>query len=147
MEGTLLKWTNYWNGWQARWFLLKDGVLSYYNTKEECRNGGCKRSFKVSLFDIIVNKSDNTRVDLIILNDQHLYIKAADYKERQKWLVALASQKATISGPTVTNSGTLSYLNKSRSNNNSNSDHTGEITNSPTQHLSKFILVLIFYFL
>jgi hypothetical protein len=34
-------------------------------------------------------------VDLIIPNEQYLYLKALDYKERQKWLVALASQKAS----------------------------------------------------
>jgi hypothetical protein len=33
-------------------------------------------------------------VDLIVANDQHLYLKACDYRERQKWLIALASQKA-----------------------------------------------------
>ena len=42
-----------------------------------------------------MNKNDNTRVDLILTNDLHLYLKASDYKERQKWLVALATQKAT----------------------------------------------------
>jgi hypothetical protein len=42
-----------------------------------------------------VNKGDPTRVDLIIPNEQYLYLKALDYKERQKWLVALASQKAS----------------------------------------------------
>ena len=49
----------------------------------------------------LVSKNDNTRVDLIVANDQHLYLKACDYKERQKWLVALASQKATHSSKTV----------------------------------------------
>jgi len=93
MEGSLLKWTNYWNGWQPRWFVLKDGLLSYYNSPNDIKNG-CKRSFKISMFDIIVSRTDNTRVDLIVANDQHLYLKACDYRERQKWLIALASQKA-----------------------------------------------------
>jgi hypothetical protein len=44
---------------------------------------------------MLVNKSDSTRVDLILPNEQYLYLRASDYKERQKWLVALASQKAT----------------------------------------------------
>lgn len=88
-------------GWQLRWFVLKDGVLSYYNNQNESKTGGCKRSYKIFLFDIIVNKNDNTRVDLIVANDQHLYLKACDYKERQKWLVALASQKASYPGNSV----------------------------------------------
>jgi pleckstrin family protein A (phosphoinositide binding specific) protein 8 len=52
MEGNLLKWTNYWNGWQIRWFILKDGILSYYNNQNEIKSGA-KRSFKISMFDII----------------------------------------------------------------------------------------------
>jgi pleckstrin family protein A (phosphoinositide binding specific) protein 8 len=59
MEGDLFKWTNYWNGWQLRYFVLKDGVLTYYNNKEESKNGGCKRSFKISMFDIIGKKNKN----------------------------------------------------------------------------------------
>ena len=48
-----------------------------------------------------MNKNDNTRVDLIIANDQHLYLKAVDYKERQKWLVALATQKSLFPSANV----------------------------------------------
>lgn len=28
--GVLYKWVNYGKGWRARWFVLRDGVLSYY---------------------------------------------------------------------------------------------------------------------
>jgi hypothetical protein len=95
MEGYLNKWTNYLNGWQMRWFILNDGVLSYYNSKEESLTCGCKMSFKINATEILLNKSDDTRLDLIIENDQHLYLKMKDYRERQKWLVALVSQKAS----------------------------------------------------
>lgn len=30
MKGFLLKWTNYIKGYQRRWFVLSNGVLSYY---------------------------------------------------------------------------------------------------------------------
>jgi ankyrin repeat protein len=30
MKGYLKKWTNYTGGWKLRWFVLEDGVLSYY---------------------------------------------------------------------------------------------------------------------
>lgn len=30
MKGWLLKWTNYLKGYQRRWFVLSNGVLSYY---------------------------------------------------------------------------------------------------------------------
>ena len=30
MKGSLYKWTNYIKGYQKRWFVLQDGLLSYY---------------------------------------------------------------------------------------------------------------------
>ena len=39
-------------------------------------------------------------MDLIVANDQHLYLKACDYRERQKWLVAIATQKASYPNST-----------------------------------------------
>jgi hypothetical protein len=30
MKGWLFKWTNYIKGYQKRWFVLSNGVLSYY---------------------------------------------------------------------------------------------------------------------
>lgn len=30
ISGILFKWVNYGRGWRPRWFVLKDGVLSYY---------------------------------------------------------------------------------------------------------------------
>lgn len=32
IAGILHKWVNYGRGWQSRWFVLQDGVLSYYKT-------------------------------------------------------------------------------------------------------------------
>lgn len=29
VAGILYKWTNYGKGWRSRWFLLRDGILSY----------------------------------------------------------------------------------------------------------------------
>ncbi|XP_046389195.1 pleckstrin homology domain-containing family A member 3-like isoform X2 [Ischnura elegans] len=52
MEGVLWKWTNYWNGWQTRWFVLENSVLAYYKSQDEV-NQGCKGSIKVSAAEII----------------------------------------------------------------------------------------------
>jgi pleckstrin family protein A (phosphoinositide binding specific) protein 8 len=90
MEGELWKWTNYWNGkvsqvslssvaapadsppdpavfsgWQSRWFLLEDGILSYYKSCEEVSQG-CKGSMNVSVCEIVVSHADSTRLDLVI---------------------------------------------------------------------------------
>ncbi|XP_050345213.1 pleckstrin homology domain-containing family A member 3-like [Nymphalis io] len=95
MEGILWKWTNYWNGWQTRWFVLENGILSYYKSQEEV-NQGCKGSVKVSVCQINVNNIDNTRLDLVIPGQQHMYLRAPSPQDRQKWLVALGSAKACV---------------------------------------------------
>ena len=35
MKGYLKKWTNYTSGYKLRWFVLEDGVLSYYKHQGE----------------------------------------------------------------------------------------------------------------
>lgn len=40
MEGVLWKWTNYWNGWQPRWFILDKGILTYYKSQDEVGANG-----------------------------------------------------------------------------------------------------------
>ncbi|XP_013186476.1 pleckstrin homology domain-containing family A member 3 [Amyelois transitella] len=95
MEGILWKWTNFWNGWQTRWFILENGILSYYKSQEEV-NQGCKGSVKVSVCQINVNNLDNLRLDLVIPGQQHMYLRAPSPQDRQKWLVALGSAKACV---------------------------------------------------
>lgn len=93
MEGVLWKWTNYWNGWQPRWFILDKGILTYYKSQDEV-NQGCKGSVKVSACEIVVHPTDNRRMDLVIPSEQHFYLRAPTPSERQQWLVALGSSKA-----------------------------------------------------
>lgn len=95
MEGVLWKWTNYWSGWQTRWFILDKGILAYYKSQEEV-DQGCKGSMKVSACEIVVNPVDNTRMDIVIPGEQHIYLKAPSSQERQLWLVALGSSKACL---------------------------------------------------
>uniref|UniRef100_A0A8D9EHI7 Pleckstrin homology domain-containing family A member 3 n=1 Tax=Cacopsylla melanoneura TaxID=428564 RepID=A0A8D9EHI7_9HEMI len=95
MRGILWKWTNYWKGWQTRWFILEDGVLSYYLSLEEV-NQGCKGSMKVSACEIIISQVDHTRMDLVIPGEKYYYLKAASSQERQQWLIALGSAKAHL---------------------------------------------------
>ncbi|XP_014006828.1 pleckstrin homology domain-containing family A member 3 isoform X2 [Salmo salar] len=81
MEGVLYKWTNYMTGWQPRWFVLDDGIISYYDSQDDvCK--GSKGSIKMSVCEI--------------KGEQHFYVKAVNAAERQKWLVALGSSKAGL---------------------------------------------------
>ena len=38
-------------GWQPRWFILSDGVLSYYRSADDV-NDGCKGSIKMAVCDV-----------------------------------------------------------------------------------------------
>ncbi|KAM6956649.1 pleckstrin homology domain-containing family A member 3-like [Aplochiton taeniatus] len=93
MEGVLHKWTNYMTGWQPRWFVLDDGVLSYYDSQDDVGKGS-KGSIKMSVCEIKVHPTDWSRVDLIIPGEQHFYVRSPHAAERQRWLVALGSSKA-----------------------------------------------------
>ncbi|KAE8626951.1 hypothetical protein XENTR_v10006818 [Xenopus tropicalis] len=95
MEGLLLKWTNYLSGWKPRYFVLDSGILSYYDSPEDVGKVS-KGSIKMAVCEIRVNPSDNSRMDLIIPNEQYFYLRAENAAERQKWLVALGSAKACI---------------------------------------------------
>ncbi|KAJ8349581.1 hypothetical protein SKAU_G00247110 [Synaphobranchus kaupii] len=95
MEGVLYKWTNYITGWQPRWFVLGNGILSYYDSQDDVRKGS-KGSIKMSVCEIKVHPTDNTRLELIIPGEQHFYVKAVNAAERQKWLVVLGSSKACL---------------------------------------------------
>ncbi|XP_051531242.1 pleckstrin homology domain-containing family A member 3-like isoform X2 [Myxocyprinus asiaticus] len=95
MEGVLYKWTNYMTGWQPRWFVLDNGIISYYDSQDDvCK--GSKGSIKMSVCEIKVHPTDNMRLELIIPGEQHFYVKAVNAADRQKWLVALGSSKAGL---------------------------------------------------
>uniref|UniRef100_I3IZ23 Sesquipedalian n=1 Tax=Oreochromis niloticus TaxID=8128 RepID=I3IZ23_ORENI len=81
------------SGWQPRWFVLENGVISYYDSEDDVGKGS-KGSIKMSVCDIKVHPTDTTRLELIIPGEQHFYVRAVNAAERQRWLVALGSSKA-----------------------------------------------------
>lgn len=49
---------------------------------------------QVSACDVSPHSKDQLRLDITIPGEAYLYVRAADTKEKQKWLVALGSSKA-----------------------------------------------------
>ncbi|KAM9038980.1 pleckstrin homology domain-containing family A member 3 [Antechinus flavipes] len=112
MEGVLYKWTNYLTGWQPRWFVLDNGILSYYDSQDDvCK--GSKGSIKMAVCEIKVHPADNTRMELIIPGEQHFYMKAVNAAERQRWLVALGSAKACLTDTRAKKEKEISETNES----------------------------------
>lgn len=52
-----------------------------------------------------MNPVDSTRMDLVIPGEQHIYLRAANAQERQKWLVVLGSTKACVNTRSRKDSG------------------------------------------
>jgi len=73
--------------------VLCNGILSYYNSEDEVEKG-CRASIKLSACDIIAYPADNTRLDVVVRNEQRWYLKTGNAAERQAWLIAMGSSKA-----------------------------------------------------
>lgn len=91
MKGWLLKWTNYLKGYQRRWFVLSNGVLSYYRNQAEMLHT-CRGT--ISLHGALIHTVDSCTFVISNGGTQTFHIKAANEVERQSWVTALELAKA-----------------------------------------------------
>ncbi|XP_046740221.1 oxysterol-binding protein 1 isoform X2 [Diprion similis] len=113
MKGWLFKWTNYLKGYQRRWFVLSNGLLSYYRAEP---TGGPKISMRrrrrggrasenqaemahtcrgtISLHGALIHTVDPCTFVVSNGGTQTFHIKAATEVERQQWVTALELAKA-----------------------------------------------------
>lgn len=91
MKGWLSKWTNYLRGYQRRWFVLSDGLLSYYRNKAEmshtCRGTICLNGATIDIADSCTFVISNG-------STQSFHLRAANEVERQRWVTALELAKS-----------------------------------------------------
>lgn len=94
MKGWLFKWTNYLKGYQRRWFVLSNGLLSYYRNQAEMAHT-CRGT--ISLHGALINTEDSCTFVISNGSTQTFHIKASNEVERQRWVTALelAKTKAT----------------------------------------------------
>ncbi|CAM5099950.1 unnamed protein product [Natator depressus] len=89
-KGWLFKWTNYLKGYQRRWFVLSNGLLSYYRTQAEMAHT-CRGTINLSTAHIDTEDSCN----IVLSNGGRTYhLKASSEVERQRWVTALELAKA-----------------------------------------------------
>ena len=114
--GTLQKWTNYIHGWQDRYFVLKDGCLSYFKEKAEVATGS-RGSISLAKALVKENEFDELRFDIGI-NDSIWYCRAKDREERKSWLDAIELHKNDSGiGSTLSRNGSMFSLNSISSGN------------------------------
>ncbi|XP_037106806.1 oxysterol-binding protein 1-like isoform X2 [Syngnathus acus] len=89
-KGWLFKWTNYIKGYQRRWFVLNNGLLSYYRSQAEMGHT-CRGTINLATANIVVEDS----CSFVISNGgaQTYHLKASSEVERQRWITALELAK------------------------------------------------------
>ncbi|XP_055511189.1 oxysterol-binding protein 2-like isoform X1 [Leucoraja erinacea] len=89
-RGWLHKWTNYLKGYQRRWFVLSNGLLSYYRTQAEMAHT-CRGTINLATAHIDVEDAC-----IIVLSDsgRTYYLKLSSEVERQCWVTALELAKS-----------------------------------------------------
>uniref|UniRef100_A0AAY4B2A1 Oxysterol-binding protein n=1 Tax=Denticeps clupeoides TaxID=299321 RepID=A0AAY4B2A1_9TELE len=89
-KGWLFKWTNYLKGYQRRWFVLSNGLLSYYRTQAEMAHT-CRGT--IQLATALIEVGDPCH---LVLNSggRSYYLKASSEGECQRWIAALQLAKA-----------------------------------------------------
>ncbi|CAH2093748.1 unnamed protein product [Euphydryas editha] len=90
-KGWLFKWTNYLKGYQRRWFVLSNGLLSYYRNQAEVSHT-CRGT--ISLLGALIHTADSCTFVISNGGTQTFHIRAHDEVERQSWVTALELAKA-----------------------------------------------------
>ncbi|OZC06616.1 PH domain protein [Onchocerca flexuosa] len=88
MEGPLSKWTNVVQGWQYRWFVLRDDALHYYTSKEKMMKGqqrGCIRLRGA----VIGIDGENNSLFTVTVDGKTFHLQGRDEVERNSWIRAL----------------------------------------------------------
>lgn len=95
LEGTLFKWTNYASGYKARWFVLEDGILSYFHNQEDAGNA-CRGNINLRIAKVWIDSSDKQRFDIIGKGSIRYHLKAGHANEAKRWILALTQTKQWI---------------------------------------------------
>ncbi|KAE8539551.1 hypothetical protein D1P53_004653 [Cryptococcus gattii VGV] len=86
-RGFLSKWVNYKSGWQTRWFVLENGVLSYYRDRED-EAVACRGSIAMAVATLHPS-SDGTRFELsskVSSAVPKFIVKSAHRAEIARWV-------------------------------------------------------------
>lgn len=88
MKGYLKKWTNYTSGYKLRWFVLEDGVLSYYKHQDDA-GSACRGAINMRIATLHMDPSDKTRFEIHGKSSVRYHLKANHVVEAKRWFWAL----------------------------------------------------------
>ncbi|KAF4548641.1 putative oxysterol-binding protein 3 [Elsinoe fawcettii] len=86
MKGYLKKWTNYTSGYKLRWFVLEDGVLSYYKHQDDA-GSACRGAINMRVAKLSLDPRDKDRLGFEITGKSSVKytLKANHPVEAKKW--------------------------------------------------------------
>lgn len=88
MKGYLKKWTNYRKGYQLRWFVLEDGVMSYYKHQDDS-GSACRGAINMRIARLNMDPTEKTKFDIIGKSSVKYHLKANHEVEAKRWFWAL----------------------------------------------------------
>ena len=88
IKGYLKKWTNYTTGYKLRWFVLEDGVLSYYKHQDDA-GSACRGAINMRIAKLIMDAQDKTRFEIHGKSSVKYHLKANHVVEAKRWFWAL----------------------------------------------------------
>ncbi|KAJ5605090.1 hypothetical protein N7510_010244 [Penicillium lagena] len=88
MKGYLKKWTNYTSGYKLRWFVLEDGVLSYYKHQDDA-GSACRGAINMKIARLSMDAQDKTRFEILGKSSVKYHLKANHVVEAKRWFWAL----------------------------------------------------------
>jgi hypothetical protein len=92
-SGNLLKWTNYAIGYKSRFFVLENGILSYYKSEEDFPLS-CRGSISMRIANILLTEEDDkSRFDVVGKGSVRYSLKARSPADAKKWIWAVMESK------------------------------------------------------
>ncbi|KAJ4987143.1 oxysterol-binding protein [Stagonosporopsis vannaccii] len=88
MKGYLKKWTNYTSGYKLRWFVLEDGVLSYYKHQDDT-GSACRGAINMRIGKLHMDPQDKQRFEIQGKSSVKYHLKANHQVEAKRWYWAL----------------------------------------------------------
>ena len=97
VEGFLGKWTNYAEGYRRRWFVLEDGILSYYKSQVDYPVS-CRGSLNLQFAQVLPHSHDRLRFEVIGVNSTMRYhLRADNAADAKRWIIAVNQAQMALS--------------------------------------------------
>lgn len=88
MKGYLKKWTNYRKGYQLRWFVLEDGVMSYYKHQDDM-GSACRGAINMRIARLHMSADEKTKFEIHGKSSVKYTLKANHEVEAKRWFWTL----------------------------------------------------------